>query len=241
MDVRAGGDCEVGSAPAGLPPRLATAAWSRPHSRAARSSTGSGSGKRASRRPRRVARRARASSSPATSSPKCSWAIETALTAVSSPARAGRFRSTRRCRARRASASWIHASRNPAPNAAMSDVGLVQFVAVEGVGGGEHEDLADHVGVLLVAAHEADDSPCGGGLDDGCEASRMTSWNSMSEIVARRGRHRRRRGMRFDSSRKRGSASPGSEPRVAGASGRRGVAELVQLGLDERGQLIDLR
>jgi len=28
---------------------------------------------------------------------------------------------------------------------------------------------------------------------------------------------------------------------MAGASGRRRVAELVQLGLDQRGQLIDLR
>jgi hypothetical protein len=40
---------------------------------------------------------------------------------------------------------------------------------------------------------------------------------------------------------RRGSASRSSAPRVAGASARRRTAELLQLGLDQRGELIDLR
>ena len=38
------------------------------------------------------------------------------------------------------------------------------------VGRSEHEDLADHVGVLLVAAHEPHHPPAGGRFDDRDEA-----------------------------------------------------------------------
>jgi hypothetical protein len=41
--------------------------------------------------------------------------------------------------------------------------------------------------------------------------------------------------------RRRGSASWGSDARVAGASARRRTAELLQLGLDQRGELMDFR
>jgi hypothetical protein len=41
---------------------------------------------------------------------------------------------------------------------------------VRDVVGREHEDLADHVGVLLVAGHEADDLAAGRAFDDVLEA-----------------------------------------------------------------------
>src|SRR5215204_1819911 len=40
---------------------------------------------------------------------------------------------------------------------------------------------------------------------------------------------------------RRGSASGWCGPRIAGASARRGAAELLQLGLDQCGELVDLR
>ncbi len=50
---------------------------------------------------------------------------------------------------------------------------------VEEVGGAEDEHFAHHVGVLLVAAHEADHGSSGRVLDDAVKRSRMTSWNSI--------------------------------------------------------------
>jgi hypothetical protein len=45
-----------------------------------------------------------------------------------------------------------------------------EFVLADEVAGGEDEDFADHVGVLLVAAHEPDHAPVGSMFDDGFEA-----------------------------------------------------------------------
>ncbi|MGA8338861.1 MAG: tautomerase family protein [Solirubrobacteraceae bacterium] len=66
----------------GWPPRVLTAAASRPHSRATSAVIGRGS-KVASIAPKRCVRIARSLSSPATRTPKCSSAIEATLTAAS--------------------------------------------------------------------------------------------------------------------------------------------------------------
>ena len=45
-----------------------------------------------------------------------------------------------------------------------------QLLVFEQAAGGEDEDLADHVGVLLVAGHEPDHAAVGGALDDALKA-----------------------------------------------------------------------
>ena len=57
--------------------------------------------------------------------------------------------------------------------------GVLHLVLVDEIDRAEDEDLAHHVRVLLVAAHESDHPPAGRLFDHLLEAPRITSWNSI--------------------------------------------------------------
>ena len=69
-----------------------------------------------------------------------------------------------------------------------------ELLVVDEVGGGEDEDLAHQVGVLLIAAHECDDAAAGRQLDDLVEAMSHDLLELHPLTDDRRARVRRRAG-----------------------------------------------